>query len=168
MCSSDLLPIHIAPGLIFGVVFGFLLQRQRSLGIGSLLAYVAAATFANAVAVEAAIGIDEFLPAEMADFARMALAGAVGGALGGGLLAAASIALLGASRRQLPRVTGLLALTGAILGALLLPVTDVSQSDTSETLAIFVLYIVWQAGYAAVSQRLLWSSDAKMTAPRLG
>src|SRR5216683_2319226 len=100
--------LYVLPGLVFGLAFGALLHRQRLLRSGRAALYVAAATLAIAAAV------------------------------GGGLLAGATVLLLRIARWPL------LVVAGALLGALL-PIL-VEGGDVIGTVAF---YILWQGGYAA-------------------
>jgi len=131
--------LYVLPGLVFGLAFGALLHRQRLLRSGRAALYVAAATLANAAAVVTAMqSLDTVEAIVGSGRLGLALSGVIAGAVGGGLLAGATVLLLRIARWPL------LVVAGALLGALL-PIL-VEGGDVIGTVAF---YILWQGGYAA-------------------
>ncbi len=131
---------YLYPGLIFGLIFGFILfwmdNTARPLGAAG---FALAATVSNALAVTFWTTTNEPIASALgavdSSDVMFSLMGAMAGAIGGGLL--------GYSSRWLLKVTAwprLLA-TGAALG-LFLPLV---QSEAG----FFAFFILWQAGYAA-------------------
>ncbi|HYM32385.1 MAG TPA: hypothetical protein VEU47_13855 [Candidatus Cybelea sp.] len=156
MMISGQFSIYVIPGLVFGVAFATLLSQQLTMKPWQVLGYVAAATAGNAAAVEVAMMIDGVL--RYGESWNMAISGLGAGALGGGLLAAASVPLLGLAWGRLPASVVTLALTGGVLGAVFLPAVDDIDPYLFNGAGAYVFYIAWQAGYAAVSARTLWSN----------
>src|SRR5712671_2806568 len=106
--------LYVVPGLVFGLAFGALLHRQRLLRSGRAALYVAAATLANAAAVVTAMqSLDTVEAIVGSGRLGLALSGVIAGAVGGGLLAGATVLLLRIARWPL------LVVAGALLGALL-------------------------------------------------
>jgi hypothetical protein len=133
-CGGLSLSIYSLPGLVFGVAVGVALWRAGRLRPAQAVGFALAATVANALAVVATLTANDPI-APLLGRASLAGTGAIGGAVGGGLLAASTARWLAHGRWPL------LAVVGAMLG-LLLPIIDSAVGE-----AIF--YIVWQAGYAA-------------------
>lgn len=141
-CNGLELSTYIAPGLIFGIVFGYLLRRSGKLGTAGAVWFALASFVGNFLAVMVAVNVfdsikplfgDVELPAEL-------VAGFVAGAVGGGLLGRATAALI-------PGVRWLrLLAVGAVLG-LLLPL---ALSNKLDLVGLFLFYIIWQGGYAAM------------------
>lgn len=129
-------PLSVGPGLVFGLIVGFALRR-RGLARGWRYAtFAAASTMSYFAAVQLSL---EFLVDALDN---IFLIGIVAGLFGGGLLAAASAALMPAFRRW--RVCGLMTATGGVLGVLLyFPIAYESLPGW------LILYAPWQAGYAA-------------------
>jgi len=132
-CSGFSLSVYCLPGLVFGAAFGAAWWRAGRLDPAQAAGFALAATLANALAVAAALTAND--PIEpLLDGASLAGAGAIGGAVGGGLLARLAAGWLKLARWPL------LALAGAVLG-LLLPIFDSAAGEIA-------FYVVWQAGYA--------------------
>lgn len=128
----------VAPGLIFGVVFGTVLWLGRLLGPVRAAIYAVAAALSHAAAIFTALRLvgplrDHF---GLHDLPALIVCGVVAGALGGGLLTAVTRALAPIRPWPLP------ALAGALMGALLVAI------DGGEP-GLFAFYMLWQAGYAA-------------------
>ena len=141
-CNGLELSTYIAPGLIFGIVFGHLLRRSGKLGTAGAVWFALASLVGNFLAVMIAVNVfdsakplfgDAEIPAEI-------VAGFVAGAVGGGLLGRITAALI-------PGVHWLrLLAAGAVLG-LLLPLALSNQLDM---IGLYLFYIIWQGGYAAM------------------
>src|SRR5216683_5796257 len=117
--------LYVLPGLVFGLAFGALLHRQRLLRSGRAALYVAAATLANAAAVVTAMqSLDTVEAIVGSGRLGLALSGVIAGAVGGGLLAGATVLLLRIARWPL------LVVGGDVIGTV-------------------AFYILWQGGYAA-------------------
>jgi hypothetical protein len=147
VCGDDhmLDAFHVAPGVAFGVIIGTALWRGGQLAGKRWLAYVAAATLANALSVLLALRtVEPAIRLVGNERAAVALIGLVAGALGGGLLGLASQWLVGARRFTIARWRWA-AGAGAALG-LLLPVLV-----EGEALGALAFYVLWQAGYAAIT-----------------
>jgi hypothetical protein len=130
--------LYVLPGLVFGLAFGTLLQRQRLLRLGRAALYCAAATLANAAAVVTAMhSLDTVEAIVGSGNLALALSGSIAGAVGGGLLAAAMMPPLRIA--QWPRLVA----AGALLGAALPLLVEGREIGT------FAFYVIWQAGYAA-------------------
>jgi hypothetical protein len=137
--SADLFflsPLSIVAGLVFGVIFG---AAMRYLGLASLriaVFYTAASTASYFVAVNLAFHLVDSIEAVW-------LLGAIVGFVGAACLTAAAAWLFPFARRAGPAVLMLVA--GGLLGALLeAPVR--SGSGIADWL---ILFVPWQAGYAA-------------------
>lgn len=135
--------LHVAPGVVFGVLIGAALWRGQRLAGQRWLAYVAAAALANLLAVLLALRMAE--PAIRLignEHGAVALVGFVAGGLGAGLLGLASLLLTGARRFDAWRwAVGL----GALLGLLLPALVD------GEAIGAIMFYALWQGGHAAVA-----------------
>lgn len=130
---------YTAPGLVFGVIVGGALWRDRLLTSVRLLIYVVAAALSNALAVLLALrSVDPVSRLVSNEYAALATIGLLAGAVGGGLLGLASWWLIGARRWRWAVGAG--ALFGALLPVLV----------HGEVLGALVFYVLWQAGYAAV------------------
>jgi hypothetical protein len=130
--------LYLFPGLLFGSVFGPLLCRSPR----KAALYAAAAVIANAAAVFLCVfllhPIDDVL-AHGNWTLEVAIAGAPAGATGGGLL--------GAALRRLDRSARPLAM--AAVGTVLGPLAALIVAFQKPGAVAF--YILWQAGYAAVT-----------------
>lgn len=130
-------PLSIGPGLVFGLIAGFALRRAGQAEGWRYPAYVAASTLCYFVAVQLTL---TFLVDALEDIISI---GIVAGLCGGGLLAAATAALMPAFRRW--RVCALMVASGGVLGALLF--FAIGYDDNF--FAWLALYAPWQAGHAA-------------------
>ena len=132
--------LHLVPGLIFGVAFGAVLWLHGFLWPLRAAAYAFAAALAHGTAMLTAVGLSEPIHNLLggSDDPGFMLCGVIAGAVGGGLL--------GGVTRWLTAIRHWLALvgTGALLGALLPVALDY------DPVGVFVFYIIWQGGYAAV------------------
>jgi hypothetical protein len=135
--------IYLFPGLVFGLALGADIWWRGHRRAASVFALAALA--ANALAVFVCVALQDPLSALFGahDDLVEAVAGAVAGAVGGGMLAVFTGPRPALSRRLPPLAAG------AALG-LLLPA--VMEWDAA---GVFVFYIVWQAGYAAALSPLL-------------
>jgi hypothetical protein len=121
--------LYVVPGLVFGVAIGVALWHRRWLGPERSVAYLVAASLANAAAVFAARYTWDL-------GGVLVITGIIAGAVGAGLLTGMIAVLLSIARWPLPIAAG------ALLGALL-PLTEQGP------IAFFIFYIVWQGGFAA-------------------
>ena len=131
--------VYLFPGLIFGVGFAAAQTWRGRFGAGRAIAFLLASTIANAIAVFFCLGLF-MLFSDLTDItfldAPLALAGAIAGAIGGGLLSVATA-------RLVPGVTVCRSIIVATLLGLLVPLVTELQ-----VAGIFLFYIVWQAGYS--------------------
>ncbi len=132
-CSGLSLMLELLPGLVFGAVFAIVFVRDRRLSPRGGLAFCLGATVAHLVAIKTALTMADMLEGKGA--VMYAMAGLVGGAVGGGLLALIATRLLAIDRWTR------LCVVGAALG-LGLPIVDTGPG-------LLVFYALWQAGYAA-------------------
>lgn len=137
------LTLYVVPGLAFGLVFGALLHRQRLLRAGRAALYIIAATVANAGAVLIALRSFNAVEAMVGSQLALMVSGAIAGAAGGAILAAAAVP-------PLRTVQALwLAVVGALLGALLPMLMEGREIGT------VAFYMIWHAGYATALAALL-------------
>jgi hypothetical protein len=137
-CNGTEASIYLFPGLIFGILFGGLLSRQRRIGAGQTVVFVLSSAIANAIAVFVCLAFADPLSDRIAiPDLGIAVSGAIAGAVGGGLLVAATRLLIPGATIGLPI---------AVASALGIVVTAVMELDRA---GVFLFYIVWQAGYAA-------------------
>ena len=137
--SADLYflsPLSIVAGLTFGIMFGAAL-RYRGLASARIAAlYTVASTLSYFVAVNLAFHLVE-------TFEKIWLLGAVVGFAGAACLTAAAALLLPFARRIGP--CALMLTAGGLLGALL----EAPIRSGSGYLDWLILFVPWQAGYAA-------------------
>jgi hypothetical protein len=132
--------IYIFPGLVFGIVFGPVLYSCRRLTAAGAVLYALAAFLANIAAVSFCVSamhpLDDLLQLDN-PILDLAIAGALAGAVGGGLLAATPAALNMALKRRLPiaAAAGLGVLTPIVI--------------MTDDWGFFAFFIAWQSGYAA-------------------
>ncbi len=117
----------LIPGLVFGVVIGVWLVRQNLAELGQSVSYILGAFGSNFAATNLAVSIH-------GNVNGLGLIGMIAGLFGATCLTAMSVVFLPFSRQWVSCLLMLLA--GSLLGGLL--VTHP-----------FVLYALWQAGYAA-------------------
>jgi len=155
-CGTVDSAFYLFPGLVFGVVFGPLLRLHGVFGTAAAAGYAAAAMLANAAAVVVCTGlqhpIDDLLPFDN-PVLDMAVAGVIGGGLGGFLLGLAQAGLAAAWPRLLPVAVG------AGLGALT-PTMLMFESPGA-----FAFYMIWQGGYAAAIVAALPRPAPGVTSP---
>jgi hypothetical protein len=141
------LSIWVIPGLVFGLAFSVALLRRGLLHRLGASAYAVAATFSYAAAMFTTPRLFDLLPASngSAEIIKIELAvsGIAGGAVGGGLLAGATVLLLPIRRWPL------LVVAGATLGVFL-PIVQYGHD-----VVVFAFYIIWQSGYAATLAAIL-------------
>ena len=131
--------LYVAPGLVFGVIFGAVLWHRRVLAAVRAVIYALTAALAHAAAVVTALQLFEPLRHLLGggDDPGLIACGVIAGAVGGGLLGVVTLWLAPV------RGWALIAATGALLGALLPVAVDV------DALGPFIFYMIWQGGYAA-------------------
>lgn len=131
--------LFVLPGLIFGVIIGPALAYGGWLRRTRVPAWVVFATlghFAAALCVTALTWrLQAALP--LKEESAILIAAALGGGLGGGMLAVANQLLVPGSHWIKPTIVG------AILGPLVL------LHDAGPVLGRLLFYIIWQGGYAA-------------------
>ncbi len=132
----NLNPISVMPGLVFGLIIGFLLYRRRLARPWRYAAYVAASTVAY-------LGAYTLATAVLADALNSAaLAGMIAGLFGAALLTGATVLLFPFTRKTVPCV--LMLASGCGFGALL----EITLAKDAILNAV-LLFAPWQAGYAA-------------------
>ncbi len=129
-------PMSIEAGLAFGVVFGSLLKYRGLVGTETAVLYAVASTASYFVAVNLALHVVDGLE-------DIWLTGMVAGLAGSACLTAAAAALLPFVRRVRP--IALMLAAGCLLGALL----EVALADGATFWHWMILFVPWQAGYAA-------------------
>lgn len=137
--DTGLLIIYFAPGAIFGVVFAPLMACCGWMSPVGTLPWFACATLGNAVAVSCVIALTWRLQSWFSineTLATMAT-GVLGGTLGGGILAAATLVLIPGTRWLIPT------LAGGVFGLSLVLLGEPMSAGT------FAFYATWQGGYAA-------------------
>ena len=144
-CSGIGAAYYLFPGLIFGLGFAALAARRSALDAPRFAAFVALSGAANAVAVFLCVWLFSALTTLQGTLLKLdgldlplALAGAIAGAAGGGILANGAARLI-PGRRPL-RAT----VAGGILGLLVPLVTR------APGFGALVFYVLWQAGYGAM------------------
>jgi hypothetical protein len=106
-------PLSLAPGLVFGLILGYVLRREGLVSGGRYAAYIVAAGLSYFVAVQMALNI----LIEILD--NIILVGIAAGAIGATLLAAATAALIPDYRYFRPMIAMILSGTaGAGAGGL--------------------------------------------------
>jgi len=130
----------LIPGLIFGVVIGLALHRRRLASVSQIGAYSSAATISYVAA--------DFLARNLAgrdsSILHLTWIGMVAGLLGATCLTVLSLPIFPFIRRWRPCL--LMALAGLLLGGLL-GVALLEEIDPF--FSLLILYVPWQAGYAA-------------------
>jgi hypothetical protein len=145
--------IFLVPGLVYGVIIGSALYLGGWLRPWRVPAWILFATLGHVVAVVCVTGLTWRLQAALplTEQSAIAIAAALGGALGGGILA-------GANRWLVPGA-GFIAPTivAGILGPLVL------LHDAGPILGRLVFYVIWQAAYATALVFALppWSRKQK-------
>jgi hypothetical protein len=132
---------YLVPGTIFGLVFAGALLAYRQMDFGRAIAFAAASGAANSAAVFLCVWLTDRLSEALdIDFLKlpMAIAGAIAGAAGGALLGRVAASLFPGFRLWRSVIAA------SALG-LLAPLVM-----TWEVAGVFLFYIAWQGGYAAV------------------
>jgi hypothetical protein len=137
--------IFLVPGLVFGVIIGSALYLGGWLRPWRVPAWILFATLGHFAAVVCVTGHTWRLQAALplTEQSAIAIASALGGALGAGILA-------GANRFLVPGA-GWIAPT--LVGAVLSPL--VLLHDLGPILGRLVFYVIWQAGYATALASVL-------------
>ena len=146
-------PLNLVPGLVFGLVIGFLLRRRGGLGAARQVGYVLAAGLGYFAAVHIAI----YSGGELARLpfpAALLIRGMLGGLAGSVLLGVLTVWLL--------RVPAALALrwpvvTGSVAGGLLslFALDDHSEGASLLEAILLAFFVLWQGAYAASLAPLL-------------
>jgi hypothetical protein len=138
--SADLFflsPLSIAAGLVFGVIFGAVLRYLNLANSRAAVLYAAASTLSYFVAVNLAFHLVDIIGAAW-------LLGAIVGFAGAACLTAAAMGLFPFARRTRP--AALMLVAGGLRGVLLeMPV----RSNGGGFMEWLILFVPWQAGYAA-------------------
>lgn len=129
-------PLSVAPGLVFGLILGHALRHRGLAPDGLYAVYILAAGLSYFITVQLTINII------MALLDNVVLVGIVAGAVGAALLAGATAALIPEFRHLRPAIAMILA--GTVLGAALF-----FSIESEQFFGWFVLFVPWQAGYAA-------------------
>jgi hypothetical protein len=131
--------VYVFPGLIFGALFAALRVRRGWNDPGRVIAFIGVSGVANAIAVFLCVWLTDLL-GDALDISflnlPMALAGAIAGAAGGGLLS-------GTAKLLFPEITPRRSIIAAAALGLLVPLVLVW-----EIVGVFIFYLVWQGGYA--------------------
>jgi len=150
--------VRVLPGLIFGLVIGFLWHRRGMISRWGVLGYAVASAVAHFVAFEFALHTFDQWPGISENLA-LALSSIIAGFIGCCLLGTAVFFLL---RVPLRSALGVPVLVGAALGVLL-PL--INLNDDRMGLGWLFFYVLWQGGYAASSVRLVPSTMAMAHKP---
>jgi hypothetical protein len=137
--SADLFflsPLSIAAGLVFGVIFGAVLRYLELANLRVALLYAVASTLSYFVAVNLAFHLVDIIEAVW-------LLGAITGFAGAACLTAAAMGLFPFARRTGP--ASLMLVAGGLLGTLL----EAPIRSGSGFVDWLILFVPWQAGYAA-------------------
>ena len=148
-------PLYLVPGIVFGLIFAVILYRRNLLGPVKALAFIVATIASNAVAVRLAVASTDVFA--VSSNLMLGTAGIVGGFVGGALLAVATGVILNMPRHRVWGAAMGLAITGAVLGGMFLPLFDFNGPGFLSELPGILFYALWHSGYAAASNRLLWT-----------
>jgi hypothetical protein len=156
-CQAIDSAFYLFPGLVFGLVIGPLLLWRGELRATGAIAYAAAATIANAVAVLLCVSLmhplDDLLPFDN-PILELALSGIIA-SIAGAVLLGAALRLL---KPGIPRGA-----TIAIAAGLGVVTPIVIMFDN---IGVVGFYIVWQTGYAvALGISLSWQARADLRPP---
>jgi hypothetical protein len=134
-----LLAMFVLPGFAFGAIIGLALAYDGWLSAKRVLAWVVFATLGHFVAALCVTALTWRLQAALPlrELPAILIAAALGGGLGGGILAVANRLLVPGSHWIGPTMVG------AILGPL------VRLHDAGPVLGRLLFYMIWQGGYAA-------------------
>ncbi len=138
-CGGLVLGTYIGPGLVFGSAYGVALRRAFPGNWAAVAGFILASLIGNALAVVATVNGFQWVQPLLGDaeLPSEALAGLIGGAVGGGFLGRiAALLLPGLRWHQLMA-------TGAALG-LLLPI---ALDEHRAPLGVYLFYMIWQGGY---------------------
>ena len=138
---------RVLPGLIFGVVIGFLWHRRNIASPRGVLGYALASTLAYFLAFEFARHTFDRWPGTSENFA-LVLSGIIAGLIGCCVLGVATVFLL---RAPYQSALGLPVLVGSAAGVLL-PLINI---DDAWGVSWLVFYVLWQGAYAASLARLM-------------
>lgn len=139
-------PLSLAPGLVFGLILGYVLRREGLVSGGRYAAYIVTAGLSYFVAVQMALNI------LIAILDNIILVGIAAGAIGATLLAAATAALIPDYRHSRPMIA--MILSGTALGATLF-----FAISSEHFFGWLLLFAPWQAGYAAAMATALALED---------
>jgi hypothetical protein len=132
--------VYLFPGLVFGIVFAGVERWRGRFDPGVGFGFVIASVIGNALAVFVCVGLSDTLSSaiDMRTFdLPIALAGGIGGAVGGTILAGATAMFVPGTDPR-PSIA-----VAAGLGLFVPMVTE------WQTAGVFAFYIAWQAGVAA-------------------
>lgn len=139
-------PLSLAPGLVFGLILGYVLRREGLVSGGRYAAYIVTAGLSYFVAVQMALNI------LIAILDNIILVGIAAGAIGATLLAASTAALIPDYRHSRPMTA--MILSGTALGATLF-----FAISSEHFFGWLLLFAPWQAGYAAAMATALALED---------
>jgi hypothetical protein len=142
--------VRVLPGLIFGLVIGFLWHRRNMSSPRGVLGYALASTLAYFLAFEFALHTFDRWPG-MSENLSLALSGIIAGLIGCCVLGIATAFLFRISYQS---ALGLPVLMGTAAGALL-PLINL---DDAWGVSWLVFYVLWQGAYAASLVRLMQPS----------
>ena len=138
---------RVLPGLIFGLVIGFLWRRRGMASPRGVLGYALASTLAHFLAFEFALRTFDRWPGMSENFG-LALSGIIAGLIGCCVFGVATVFLL---RVPYQSALGFPVLVGAAAGVLL-PLINI---DDEWGVSWLVFYVLWQGAYAASLVRLM-------------
>ena len=139
--------VRVLPGVIFGLVIGFLWHRRNMVSPRGMLGYTIASGLAYFLAFEFALRTFDQWPGMSEDLA-LALSGSIAGLIGCCVLGVATVFLL---RVPYQSALGLPVLVGTAAGVLL-PLINL---DDGSGVGWLVFYVLWQGAYAASLVRLM-------------
>jgi hypothetical protein len=150
--------LSIIPGVIFGLIIGFLWHRRGKASARAAFGYALASGIAYFLAFHVAFNMFDRLPGVLPEDAALVVSGVAAGVVGCCLLGVASVFLFGIPYRS---VLGLPVLIGGAAGALLPLINVFSNWDGG-----FLIFLtVWQGAYAASLAPVLRPAPTGTSAP---
>jgi hypothetical protein len=154
----DVSALSIIPGVIFGLIIGFLWHRRGKASARAAFGYALASGIAYFLAFHIAFNMFDRLPGMLPEDAALVVSGVAAGVVGCCLLGVASVFLFGIPYRS---VLGLPVLIGGAAGALLPLINVFSNWDGG-----FLIFLTaWQGAYAASLAPVLRPAPTGTSAP---
>ena len=138
-------PLSVGPGLVFGLVIGLALKGEGLAAGWRYPAWIAASAISYFVTVQVSLNILIDL------LENIVTVGIVAGAFGASFLGALTAAMIPEFRQARP--VALMILSGTVLGAALF-----LAISSEHFVGWLLLYVPWQAGYAAAMATVLKNS----------